>query len=667
MSASDESIQKLTETVNALVHALAKSEARYRSIEKIYRWMAAGLVAMAAVVFYIRLDFITRAYADNADAQQQIVNDMKALANVPLSPCHSPPWSWGPSGYRPAAAKSQVPQNLNCPPRAPEPGEAITLGEAAQDLAILVTNLKWDSDWLRRNTNPSQTVAQELVRMNGMLAAIPPMALEMRKMTIAIGAMTSAVGSMTNSARTMYKILTAVLILLGFIALRALAEDTALDRYVAKPDPHYGFKHRDTQYRLGYTIYQLKMTSQQWRHPGEVDRVLWKHDLIIIEPWELMLNDQSTAILLIEGGSNDSGPPKIDDKLFGLIAMVTRSVVAIVRQVPNQPLRFADEVNRPRKEDDLVAYTLDKYLSTGDEEWPVHLAMTKAAVRAMDAVQSFMASRAPIEHFIVMGGSKRGWTTWLVAAADPRVKAIIPVSIDVLNIDRQLEHQWSSYGFFAPALRAYGEFDIPRRLKTALGQSLLVMIDPYRYRERLTMPKLIMNSTGDQFFLPDASRLYYADLPGPKLLRYSVNTDHRQKDEDAIFTAVSWVTQIEDGDSSPQFSWSIADDGAIRVQASTRPKKVLLWQATNPNARDFRLETLGPAWSSSELHDNGDGTYIAAVPPPLQGWTAFTVQLVFDGAPLPGMEQSYTTDVSIVPNRLPFSAEPCAGTSQPAH
>ena len=75
MSTSDESIQKLTETVNALAQALAKSEARYRSIEKIYRWMAAGLVAMAAVVFYIGLDFVTRVYADNPDAQQQIVKE----------------------------------------------------------------------------------------------------------------------------------------------------------------------------------------------------------------------------------------------------------------------------------------------------------------------------------------------------------------------------------------------------------------------------------------------------------------------------------------------------------------------------------------------------------------------------------------------------------------
>lgn len=87
MSASDESIQELTETVNALAQALAKSEARYRSMEKTYRWMAAGLIAMAAVVFYAGLDFVARAYADNPDAQQQIVkaiNDLREQG-VPLN------------------------------------------------------------------------------------------------------------------------------------------------------------------------------------------------------------------------------------------------------------------------------------------------------------------------------------------------------------------------------------------------------------------------------------------------------------------------------------------------------------------------------------------------------------------------------------------------------
>jgi putative ABC transport system permease protein len=55
--------------------------------------------------------------------------------------------------------------------------------------------------------------------------------------------------------------------------------------------------------------------------------------------------------------------------------------------------------------------------------------MTKAAVRAMDAVQAALAEGGlpHVEKFVVAGGSKRGWTTWLAAAVDPRVAAIAPI------------------------------------------------------------------------------------------------------------------------------------------------------------------------------------------------------------------------------------------------
>lgn len=43
--------------------------------------------------------------------------------------------------------------------------------------------------------------------------------------------------------------------------------------------------------------------------------------------------------------------------------------------------------------------------------------MTKAAVRAMDTVQGFAAEAGKIiRDFLVLGGSKRGWTTWLTAS-----------------------------------------------------------------------------------------------------------------------------------------------------------------------------------------------------------------------------------------------------------
>ncbi len=107
-------------------------------------------------------------------------------------------------------------------------------------------------------------------------------------------------------------------------------------------------------------------------------------------------------------------------------------------------------------------------------------------------------------------------------------------------------------------------------------------------------------------------------------------------------------------------------DGSIRVETQTPPEAVRLWQATNPNARDFRLATIGEAWQSTPLADSGGGVYIGQVATPPQGWTAFTVELTYPGSPLiPELLETariYTTDVQITPPDLPF-----AGTGCPAY
>ena len=183
---------------------------------------------------------------------------------------------------------------------------------------------------------------------------------------------------------------------------------------------------------------------------------------------------------------------------------------------------------------------------------------------------------------------------------------------------------------------------------------LLQIIDPFSYFSKYTMRKLLLNSAGDQFFLPDSSRFYYASLPGPKWLRYTVNTDHSQvQDPTAITTVLRWANKVLEGDTLPQFSWSFEPDGSIRVQTATTPRAARLWQAHNPNARDFRLESIGAAWTSSPLSDQGGGVYVGFVPQPAQGWSAFLVELDFgDGLLL-------STEVAVTPDTLPFEGQAC--------
>jgi PhoPQ-activated pathogenicity-related protein len=93
-------------------------------------------------------------------------------------------------------------------------------------------------------------------------------------------------------------------------------------------------------------------------------------------------------------------------------------------------------------------------------------------------------------------------------------------------------------------------------------------------------------------------------------------------------TLLACYSSVVKGAKTPQFSWTLEDNGSIRVKTQDKPDAVKLWQATNPAARDFRLMTIGPAWKSSELEDEG-GTYIAHVEKPEKGWTAFFAELTY--------------------------------------
>ena len=195
--------------------------------------------------------------------------------------------------------------------------------------------------------------------------------------------------------------------------------------------------------------------------------------------------------------------------------------------------------------------------------------------------------------------------------------------------------------------------DIFSRLDTPGGVKLRTFIDPYNYRDRYTIPKFLINSSGDQFFLSDSAQFYFHDLIGPKYLRYVPNTDHGLGGSDAIESLLAFYAAILRGAPLPEFSWRVRDDGAIAVRTKTKPKAVKLWQATNEKTRDFRLETIGKAWKSTDISSRGRGRYLANVAEPDKGWTAFFVELSFDSGI--GIPYKFTTQIKVVPETLPFA------------
>ena len=216
--------------------------------------------------------------------------------------------------------------------------------------------------------------------------------------------------------------------------------------------------------------------------------------------------------------------------------MATNTPVAELRTVPNQPLVFAGETFG-RSEDAIIAYTWDKFMRTGDERWPLRLPMTKSAGEGDGYDHGVFGSpeggQSKVETFVVCGGSKRGWTTWTTAAVDKRVVGIMPLEHRFAESSSpRFKHHWEAYGFWAPAVGNYVREGIMNWHGTPEYEALLKIEEPYQYRSRMTMPKFIMQATGDQFFLPDSSQFYFDDLPGMKYLRYVPNSEHGMRGTD---------------------------------------------------------------------------------------------------------------------------------------
>ncbi|MBZ5604822.1 MAG: PhoPQ-activated pathogenicity-related family protein [Acidobacteriia bacterium] len=436
------------------------------------------------------------------------------------------------------------------------------------------------------------------------------------------------------------------------LPLAAASRETALDRYVHAPDPSFKFELANTIKGEGYTAYVLDLTSQTWKPPVEADRSVWKHWLTVVKPDHV---NYSTGFLYITGGSNkDKAPTKVDDLITDL-ALTTNTVVAELRMVPNQPLTFPDGAKPNMVEDEFIAYTWDKFLRTGNDIWPARLPMTKAAVRAMDAITAFMKTQdTKVDTYMVAGGSKRGWTTWTTAAVDKRVVAIAPMVIDLLNVEPSFDHHYRAYGFFSPAVKDYENLGIMNWTGTRQYRALMKIVEPYEYRDRLTMPKYIVNAAGDQYFLPDSSRYYLDDLKGEKYIRYVENTDHSLKNSDARSGVVAFYDAFLRKQARPKFFWKFEDDGSIKVTTATKPAEVKLWQATNSDARDFRLAKIGPAYKSTVLDEQKDGIYIGKPVKPEKGWTAYFIELTFpNGGKYPF---KFSTAVRVNPDTLPFES-----------
>ncbi len=93
----------------------------------------------------------------------------------------------------------------------------------------------------------------------------------------------------------------------AFLAAAPGEDRTALDEYIAAPDPSYAYELVRTVKEDGLTTYVIEMTSQTWLTTKEVDRPVWKHWVILAKPDQIKSNK---GLMYITGGGNGGAPPR---------------------------------------------------------------------------------------------------------------------------------------------------------------------------------------------------------------------------------------------------------------------------------------------------------------------------------------------------------------------
>jgi PhoPQ-activated pathogenicity-related protein len=412
-------------------------------------------------------------------------------------------------------------------------------------------------------------------------------------------------------------------------AMACVPASAGLFEYVAQPDPAYQWSRGEQETMGTTTVITLSLTSQVWHGRA------WTHVIQVFIPAEI--GNPDAAALYITGGA-----PNEADTAIGLkVASLSRQPFAILFNIPDQPDSGPLSIK-----DGNIGYTFQQYLETGDETWPLLVPMTKAAVKAMDALQEFAKRdfNTDVETFIVAGGSKRGWTAWLTAAVDPkRVKGVAPMVIDTLDFPAQFAHKVEVWG----AARAQLVNDVEPGLEQALGQRdapLVKMLDPYSYRDRLTMPKLIINATNDPFWALDSLNLYWDGLTGPKWVLYSPNSGHGLNDRTrALNTLGAFIHATATGGSLPAMSWKHGDaDGrlTLTLDATPRPTASRLWVAHSEDL-DFRDER----WEAAPMSAEGNA-FVGSIAAPTEDNVAFFGEAEFD---VGGRTFTLSTQVRVAP------------------
>ena len=447
--------------------------------------------------------------------------------------------------------------------------------------------------------------------------------------------------------------------------------------------------------KLEYTF-----SSQVWpKTPA--DQKAWQHTVNIYVPQKIQ---STTALIWINGGTNQAPLVKQPieypnyDLDFIKIADQAQTVIIDLQDIPNQYLTLEQ---KQYAEDAFCAFTATKFIKdpVTYKYYSAYLPMVKAVIETLDNTQKINFSKFTqtkdfkINDFILSGLSKRGLTTWLAALQDDRIKAIIPIAIDILNTERTITHIFNTYQSWPQALHDYDEQKMLENLHSKNAAYLMQIIDPYQYitchqcssslksqyLKRASVDKYIILSSGDDFFVPDSLKFYFHAIPGKKYLRAIPNSYHYIDNkilDEAILSYVYLINNQKNNHNNKinnnllptqtvdlRKNVTAKNKYDLKISTTKKPLAIKLYAAHNSNKRDFRLASgikydqinLSPEkYNLYKNKKNQTYTYTVTIDKPESGWKAYFVELEY------GLHNNknvanlkLTTSVEILPTIYP--------------
>lgn len=350
----------------------------------------------------------------------------------------------------------------------------------------------------------------------------------------------------------------------------------------------------NSQARVGkeVRIIHLSFISQVWHG------FTWKHQARIYLPVDNKLGGQvgiiGTERLFTLPDNKQKFIPGTNLRPENEFAEGTAIDLKIPIMIFSTPDEGMDDID----ESDLMGFSMQKMMETGDLTWSGYYAIAKSYLRAITVMQLQPDIRA--EKAVLLGCSKRGWAVGICGGADSgRVAGVMVSCFPGGNLLGMAANKYKAFGpkIGGPSESRTGPgFQPPkhllRTLNNPIGFGHLMAFDPYLWRDQIQSTYLVTIGTNDPFYGLETANEMFEQFSGDSAFLAIDNLPHTWISQKHLAAWRMWLRYNFKGEQIPQVITKVEKtETAVNITADVTfdesPLAVRLYYAYN-HSHDWR-------------------------------------------------------------------------------